>query len=130
LDFQRAINSGSPVAERANFDDRTKKTNYSCEIQVNSKEFCQYIKNHGVDENKSKVFIFPSIEEKYYSHFVRGLYDGDGSIYVKVSPVKKRIWFKVNLINSQSCVGFIKNYLSKLGISTEKIFAKPAENIF
>ena len=38
----------------------------------------------GVEENKSsKNIYFPKIPKKYYSHFIRGYFDGDGIAYSK-----------------------------------------------
>lgn len=37
---------------------------------------------YGCVQNKTYIgFSFPSIEEKYYYDFIRGYFDGDGSIY-------------------------------------------------
>ena len=35
----------------------------------------------GVDSNKTDCMVFPDINEEYYSYFIAGLFDGDGSVY-------------------------------------------------
>lgn len=105
LKFKNAIGAGSPVGHRFVFDKRTKKHYEQYNLQICSKEFCENIRKHGVDENKSKAFKFPNIEEKYYSHFIRGMYDGDGSLTL----VRKR--FQLSLISSIECLNFIKKYI-------------------
>jgi hypothetical protein len=127
--FKRAISSGSPVSDFNVYDERTDKTYNRYSLQICSKEFCQYIRNHGVDENKSKVFKFPKIDEKYYSHFIRGLYDGDGSICIVKSKVIENINFRANIISSLECVNYIKVYLESINISSNKIFSKHDQNI-
>ncbi len=128
--FQKAIGAGSPVRHRIILDKRTGKTNQQYNLQINSKEFCQYICSHGVDENKSKQFSFPKIEEKYYSHFIRGLYDGDGSIHVNKSKIKKKINYRINMISSIECITFIKMYFEdKLKFKVPKIYSKYDQGI-
>lgn len=127
--FKSAISSGSPVSNFDIYDKRTDKFYNRYSLQICSKEFCQYIRNHGVDENKSKMFKFPEISEKYYSHFIRGLYDGDGSICLKKSNIIKYINFQVNIISSLECVAHIKEYLESINISSNKIFSKHEQNI-
>ncbi|WEG18714.1 LAGLIDADG family homing endonuclease [Alkalihalophilus pseudofirmus] len=36
---------------------------------------------HGIQPNKSKTIEFPHIPDQYISHFIRGLFDGDGHLY-------------------------------------------------
>lgn len=83
LKFKHAIESGHPISKIASFDKRTKKTYTRYMIQINSKEFTSYIINLGITSKKSYVCNFPKIEEKYYLHFLRGLFDGDGSVTLK-----------------------------------------------
>lgn len=129
--FQKSIGAGSPVRYREVFDKRTGKTNQQHNIQICSKEFCQYIKNHGVDENKSKNFVFPKINPKLLSHFIRGIYDGDGSIHIKESPKNNKCHFRVNIISTLAGVESINEIILKeLNIEGNKILASAYENVF
>lgn len=47
----------------------------SNEIDIN------FIKRLGVSERKTYNLSFPKINKKYYSHFIRGFFDGDGCVY-------------------------------------------------
>ncbi|WP_245947394.1 LAGLIDADG family homing endonuclease [Bacillus taeanensis] len=38
---------------------------------------------HGFTPNKSHSVVFPKVPERYLHHFVRGYFDGDGSIYAR-----------------------------------------------
>lgn len=127
--FNIAISSGHPIRYYESYDKRTLKTYSQYSLQICSKKFCNFIKSHGVDENKSKIFDFPKIEEQYYSHFIRGLYDGDGSIQLKISKVENKITFRVNMLSSLSCITHIKNYLNTLSINSQKIISKENWNI-
>ena len=45
---------------------------------------CESLNNIGMKPNKSLILEFPQIDEYLVSHFVRGYYDGNGSIYRKI----------------------------------------------
>ena len=49
----------------------------------------------GVIRNKTEILLFPTkeqLDEKYYSHFIRGFFDGDGCVYINhnIKPRKDR----------------------------------------
>ncbi|MCG1020843.1 endonuclease [Sutcliffiella horikoshii] len=53
-------------------------------LNINSKIIKDDLMNiHGLTPNKSKTVEFPYVPDKYMHHFVRGYFDGDGSIYKK-----------------------------------------------
>ncbi|MGD6779381.1 LAGLIDADG family homing endonuclease [Sutcliffiella horikoshii] len=53
-------------------------------LNINSKIIKEDLMNiHGLTPNKSKTVEFPYVPEEYMHHFVRGYFDGDGSINYK-----------------------------------------------
>lgn len=53
-------------------------------LQINSKSFSEDLKKLGCHQNKSKTLLFPSgdmVNSKFISHFIRGYFDGDGSVW-------------------------------------------------
>ena len=48
--------------------------------QIGSKEIYDDLLKLGLIPNKSKRLSLPSIPKKYFSHFIRGYFDGDGSV--------------------------------------------------
>lgn len=74
------------------------------------------LSSHGVIPNKSKIAKLPVIPEEMYRHFIRGLFDGDGSLsysYDKKSKNYRRYTFSIvgnydlmlgvkNIIDSQT----------------------------
>ena len=46
-----------------------------------SSHICDSLINLGVVPNKSLILEFPEIEEDLLHHFIRGVFDGDGSVY-------------------------------------------------
>ena len=57
-------------------------TNNNCYVfRINSKTIYDDIVRLGGEERKSLTVKFPNIPDKYLSDFIRGLWDGDGTIY-------------------------------------------------
>lgn len=54
-----------------------------CKIQISSKHMANKLADLGCIPNKTKVLKFPSndsVPEELHNHFIRGYFDGDGSI--------------------------------------------------
>lgn len=49
-------------------------------LNIFSKKFCEDLAKHGMVPNKSLILEFPNIPENLYPHFIRGYFDGDGSV--------------------------------------------------
>lgn len=52
-------------------------------LAIYNKQLVLDIKEKGCIENKSLILTFPEIRENLKRHFIRGLWDGDGSVYRK-----------------------------------------------
>lgn len=58
--------------------------NESCSLSIVSKKMVNDLLNDGVFYNKSNILEFPSssiVPENLLHHFIRGYFDGDGSVY-------------------------------------------------
>ncbi len=51
-------------------------------LQIGSKEMCNDLRHLGMKERKTKSMAIPNVPKKYFSHFVRGYFDGDGCVWV------------------------------------------------
>jgi len=61
----------------------------SYRLIVNSKKLCQKLMQLGISPKKSLTLEFPKIPKNYLRHFIRGVIDGDGSVFYrdrKISP--------------------------------------------
>ena len=56
------------------------KTSYR--LQIGSKEIFNDLLKLGLTPNKSKIIKLPNISDKYFSHFLRGYFDGDGNVTI------------------------------------------------
>ena len=80
----------------------------SSQLRLNSKILSQDLINLGCIPKKSLVLGFPEIPKEYLCHFVRGFFDGDGSIHFN-----KPNTIKISFISTQK-------FLEKLQIELNK----------
>lgn len=52
----------------------------SCKLQIGSSRMVSDLVELGIVRNKTKFLQRPNILKKYYHHWIRGIFDGDGSI--------------------------------------------------
>jgi hypothetical protein len=87
---------------------------------VCSKNIVNDLKNIGITPNKTyESKKLPQIGNKYIFHFLRGFFDGDGSIYS--SNYRKKPEYCVNFSSNKSILEEIKKILSYNNISSGKI---------
>lgn len=82
--FQESIGSSYKIGYNAN----TK----SVSLKINSTKMCKDLINLGVIPRKSLVCTMPNIPYNLKSHFVRGLFDGDGTITMCNNVTKKKAY--------------------------------------
>jgi intein-encoded DNA endonuclease-like protein len=51
-------------------------------LQIGSIEMCNDLRNLGYSERKTNSLSIPNIPKEFFSHFVRGYFDGDGNVWV------------------------------------------------
>lgn len=49
-------------------------------VQITNPVLCNSLINHGILPNKTATLMFPDIPTELWRHFIRGLFDGDGSV--------------------------------------------------
>ena len=94
------------------------KNNNTIALCINSTEIAEDLKLFGIDERKSLTSTWPNnIPEEYLSHFVRGFFDGDGSVFRIKHPAGKRDYIGINFTGT-------KEFLTELQININKILGK------
>lgn len=105
--FRTAIEGNMPIHYR----ERQK----AYRIGVTSYEFRRNLENNGVTSNKSETAEFPSLDSKLIRHFVRGYFDGDGSVGVYYHKPSNKNVLVVTLVGTEMMLNGI---LSHIGIQT------------
>ncbi len=77
------------------FDKRTNKTYTRHSIQISSKTIVNNLNKLGVFGNKSFTSELPEIPIEFMWHFIRGLFDGDGTIYQNKNIKSGRLRFGI-----------------------------------
>lgn len=103
--FKISIGSEHKISEIHTFDKRTNKTYHGFCIQITSKDFTNNIIDKGITSNKSYISDFPKIDKSLYNDFIRGLFDGDGSVF-KMS----KYTIRMALIGSKEMLDHIQEY--------------------
>lgn len=59
------------------------KQKASYRLRISNPVVVEDLRVLGIFPNKSKTMVFPGIPNKYFSHFARGFFDGDGWVYIR-----------------------------------------------
>jgi hypothetical protein len=94
-----ALNSDHPIT--------TTHKGKATRIQINNKRLCKSLISQGIALRKSYVNSIPIFPRKFTSQFIRGVFDGDGS----VSWNKANNSISISIVGNQSLVTNIKKYL-------------------
>lgn len=100
------------------YENNVKIDNYRCRFIVVNKHLKQTLVKLGVVPNKSLILTFPNtlqIPLKLFNHFIRGYYDGDGTILTKETSKTK---LRVSLLGTEP---FLKSVLNIVGVD-KKIY--------
>lgn len=117
--FRNSISSTHPIKETS------KKTVYKVYkgvfIAIHNSKMCKDLVSKGCTQRKSFTIKFPTEEivpKDLIFHFIRGYFDGDGSISssIKVGKVRDRTMYKLNIIGTED---IITNIRLTLGVESK-----------
>lgn len=93
-------------------------------IQIRNRHIYNDLLSLGLIPRKSKIVRFPWVSERHSSHFIRGLFDGDGSVMVWSEP-RWRHTCQIRVSFTSGSQGFLKDLkkylLLQVGLSRGKI---------
>ena len=126
--FKEKIESEHKICKIESYDKRTNKIYTSYTIHICSKELVKQLNDIGITNNKSFTCDLPNISKELFWHFLRGLFDGDGSI--SKEKIKKEGQLRFSIIGSGLMINKIKDILLKFGLSDTKISNTKYKNEF
>ncbi|MFZ2556167.1 MAG: LAGLIDADG family homing endonuclease [Minisyncoccia bacterium] len=85
--IRRVLKSNHKISVRVR---KNPKHKVGYRIQIGSKEMYHDLQALGMSSRKSLTLRMPDIPSKYFGHFVRGYFDGDGCVYFKKHHAKDR----------------------------------------
>lgn len=87
------------------------KTFYQSTIRISRKKICNDLTNHGAIPAKSLVLTFPEwLDQKYIRHFIRGYFDGDGSLIKNNLKNKKHHAWHFHLMGTENFCRFVQTF--------------------
>lgn len=111
------LKSNHKIVKISSLDRRNGKIYDKYNIHFCSKKMTSDLINLGLKNNKSFDCKMPQIPDIYFWDFIRGLFDGDGSI----TSDKNRINYSFTLIASSDIMNKIKIKFKELGLSDTKL---------
>lgn len=101
------------------------KEYHSCRIRICNKKICSDLKTHGIEERKSTTYDFPTfLNNELLKHFIRGYYDGDGSLSTNGTTKNGNKKWAVNIIATRSFLIQLMEHIEYLGITKIKLQQK------
>lgn len=98
-----------------------KYNTYVWKAQITSSQMFNDLNTLGCTPTKSKTITFPRIHDGLIHHFIRGYFDGDGTVGIYTN-LKSNDW---KVLKSGICSGselFIKQLLEKLPVKNKSIY--------
>ncbi len=110
--IRRAIKSEHKISVRL---PNKPNNNISYRIQIGSIEMCDDLRKIGFSDKKTKNLAVPNVPLNFFSHFVRGYFDGDGNIWQGEIHKGRKTRHRVLKLALTSCsYGFLEELHNKL----------------
>ena len=117
--FKNFMNTDAPIKIYENYTFNKKY----CRLLFTGDYICNTLIDKGMLEHKSLILLFPSIHqvpEEFIRHFLRGYFDGDGSI-VKRSKKESSKAYTISLLGTKEFLShIIKKYNLKCKLEKKK----------
>lgn len=97
------------------------KYSYQSILTIYSKVLCENLLKYGLIPNKTHTTFFPDIPENLYSHFIRGVFDGDGCVHIDKT---NNLHIKI-VGNSELLIRIQEIIVNKCEVSSTKIVHCP-----
>jgi len=100
------------------YENQNRESHYR--LLINNKHISETLAKHGVIQAKTFKLTFPHwLSDNLKSHFIRGYFDGDGSITYKIPKNKKIIQGQLSIVSTESfCNSLIKLFEKELDINS------------
>jgi AraC-like DNA-binding protein len=108
--FKKCINGDMPVKIYKTDNGYSNNTEY-CKILIASKKMTNDLIKQGVVEKKSNILQPPNISKELIPHFIRGYFDGDGSIWKQTNKNGKDLQYNVSFVGTDAILTYIMDNL-------------------
>lgn len=118
--------SGKIRKEKTNYTRANGECCYSYILAINSKKLVKSLVELGLYNNKSLTKTLPEIPKEFFGDFIRGYFDGNGTIDKVNNSIRVRF-----ASGSKSFLIQLEEYLSSFGVKRQKVYSgkKERENV-
>lgn len=103
------------------------KNRTTSEFRGASKQMCDDLSKYGVTPRKTFKTYLPTIDEELMPHLIRGIFDGDGTVYTYAN---QKNCLRFGFYGTNRLLNDIKKYLiAKINISDNKVHDKKQNNV-
>lgn len=99
-------------------------------LEIYHSPLIEILAHWGIVRNKTHRLLFPSIPEQYQAAFIRGYFDGDGTIYKRVRSPRWVEFICRFISGSPHFLDELGTRLHRLGITTIKRYRNQKSNAF
>ncbi|MFA6270048.1 MAG: LAGLIDADG family homing endonuclease [Candidatus Paceibacterota bacterium] len=111
-EIKKSIKSEHKISVRIK---KRKEEKTSYRLQIGSKEMYEDLYNLGMRQNKTKSLTVPKVPDKYFRHFVRGYFDGDGHVWMGViNKERKTAHIVIQTVFTSCSEKFLKSIKMRL----------------
>lgn len=96
------------------------KTHYASRGVICSTKIARRLNELGCTPNKSLTLKFPELPKESLRHFIRGYFDGDGSVTISKRSINRKSSLSFSLISTEEFLDHYQNILLDLGINKIK----------
>ena len=100
--------------------------NSICQFNIASDELYDDLLKLGVTPKKSRTMQFPQVPEPYVRHFIRGCWDGDGSVYLERGRLPRASY----VTGSRQFAEEMIRQLASLGLPSVTLYSHQSRNSF
>jgi hypothetical protein len=113
-----------------NIEERWIGLNSRCiRIRIYGEKFVNNIIKYGFDNTKTYRFHLPILEKKFYKHFIRGYFDGDGCIYFSKRKFSNKYRYAITIVGTENFCNELDDFINKnLEITFTKIIHITLQN--
>lgn len=116
--FKKYIDCEKPLSYSSKQNDDLRQY---CNLQLVSDILRDDLKKYNIVPRKTHSFDTPILKENLYSHYIRGYFDGDGSIYVAKNSLNKPSDYKITITGFLHNLKIIQDILLKNNIDLKFI---------
>lgn len=119
-DYDHLVKFKNSLDFKGEVKTKTNKKHKSCRVSLYGETIIKDLIDKGATPRKSRTLKFPTkIPKELYRHFIRGYFDGDGSLYV----YEKLNKLSVSILGTEDFLSTLQEiFMQELGLTKVKIY--------